>query len=71
LPCLTSSPLSHSFAIFCQLNNTTIWWGDFLLTYNAELHILHSSKREFLTTQLNLSTPYTSFLKKGILINLI
>jgi hypothetical protein len=50
LPCLTSSSLSHSFDIFCQLNSTTIWWGDFLLTHNAELHMLHSSKREFLST---------------------
>ena len=28
----------------------SIWWGGLGLTYNSELHILHSSKREFLST---------------------
>ena len=48
--CIRSSSLPYSFFVLELLNGPTIWWGDFLLTYNALLHILHSSKKEFLST---------------------
>lgn len=47
---IRSSSLPQSFLILRQLNGPRIWWRDFLLTYSALLHILHSSRKEFLST---------------------
>ena len=47
------SSLLFLFCILGMLSGPTIWWGGYLLTYNAQRHILHSSKRKFLSTCFN------------------